>query len=175
VNIAEYPIAKFTYTMPGAVDVVWFSDSTIQKPIVEITDTGETVTIPISYTMYWNFDQLGETYYDRIVPYSQRKEIVEATGYTYGYKNPELMVENEYGCRSTYSKEINININAAIFVPTAFSPTNAAYSVHYFQPVGYNIKTCEIWIYDLWGNLVWYSNEVENGIFVGKLGWHLQW
>ncbi|HRS19554.1 MAG TPA: gliding motility-associated C-terminal domain-containing protein, partial [Bacteroidales bacterium] len=25
-----------------------------------------------------------------------------------------------------------------------------------------------VWVYDKWGNLVWYSDEVENGIFVGK-------
>jgi len=168
VHIAEYPTAKFTYTMPGAVDVVWFSDSTVQNPIVETIANGETLNIPIAYTMYWNFDQIGGSEYDKIVEYPQRKEIVEASGYTYGYKNPKLLVENEHGCRSEYSEEININIQAAIFIPTAFAPTNVAFGVRYFQPVGYNIKTCEVWVYDVWGNLVWYSNEVENGIFVGK-------
>ncbi|MDA3882360.1 MAG: gliding motility-associated C-terminal domain-containing protein, partial [Bacteroidales bacterium] len=46
---------------------------------------------------------------------------------------------------------------------------NPADGVRYFQPKGFNIHTMEIWVYDLWGNLVWYSNEVDNeGNFVGK-------
>ncbi|MDA3883362.1 MAG: gliding motility-associated C-terminal domain-containing protein, partial [Bacteroidales bacterium] len=46
---------------------------------------------------------------------------------------------------------------------------NPADGVRYFQPKGFNIHTMEIWVYDLWGNLVWYSNEVDDeGNFVGK-------
>ncbi len=163
VNIAEYPKAKYTWSLPGASNEVWFRDSTIQNAITE-----HEVTIPISYTMYWNFDQYMYNDYDKIVEYKDRNTIVEAGGYTYGKKYPELTVINEYGCKSTYKQEIFIDIRSGIYVPTAFSPTNPAYSVRNFHPVGYNIDKCEVWVYDKWGNLVWYSDEVENGIFVGK-------
>ncbi|HOS85165.1 MAG TPA: gliding motility-associated C-terminal domain-containing protein, partial [Bacteroidales bacterium] len=168
VNIAEYPKAKYTWSLPGASNVVWFKDSTIQKDIIETTIDDETITIPISYSMYWNFDQELYEGYDRIVDFEQRNDYVEAGGYTYGKKNPELTVINEYGCESTYKQEIFIDIRSGIYMPTAFSPTNPAYSVRFFHPIGYNLEKCEIWVYDNWGNLIWYSDEVENGIFVGK-------
>ena len=44
---------------------------------------------------------------------------------------------------------------------------NPAHSVRMFQPKGYNLKTCEISVYDKWGNLLWYSDAVEDGKFVG--------
>jgi len=30
------------------------------------------------------------------------------------------------------------------------------------------LMKCEISVYDKWGNLIWYSNEVKNGAFVGS-------
>jgi hypothetical protein len=45
---------------------------------------------------------------------------------------------------------------------------NPAHGVRYFQPKGFNLESMEVYVFDLWGNIVWYSNEVENGNFVGK-------
>ncbi len=53
-------------------------------------------------------------------------------------------------------------------MPNAFSPTNPAESVRTFQPKGFNLMKCDISVYDKWGNLIWYSNEVKNGAFVGS-------
>ncbi len=69
---------------------------------------------------------------------------------------------------NSITKEIFVDIKSGVYFPTAFAPTNPAFGVRYFQPLGYGFKTCEVWIYDTWGNLLWYSDEVEDGIFVGK-------
>ncbi|OQA94668.1 MAG: hypothetical protein BWY22_02390 [Bacteroidetes bacterium ADurb.Bin217] len=80
----------------------------------------------------------------------------------------QITVENAHGCVNSITKEIFVDIKSGVYIPTAFAPTNPALGVRYFQPLGYGFEECEVWIYDAWGNLVWYSNEVEDGIFVGK-------
>ena len=105
---------------------------------------------------------------DLEVPYEKRNYAIREGDYVYGYNCPVLTVENSFGCQDVYEHCIFINITYGLFVPTAFAPTNPAQDVRYFQPKGYNLKECEISVYDKWGNLVWYSNEVEDGMFVGK-------
>ena len=52
-----------------------------------------------------------------------------------------------------------------MFVPTAFAPNNPAAEVRVFKPKGFNCRTFEIWIYDSWNNLVYYSSGVgEKGV-----------
>ncbi len=120
--------------------------------------------------MSWNYGHQGERedIIDEEMPYNRRENVVTEDGYVYGYNCPILSITNEYGCSSSYTECIFVNITTSLYVPNAFSPTNPAHSVRTFQPKGYNLKTCKISVYDKWGNIVWYSDEVENGIFVGK-------
>jgi gliding motility-associated-like protein len=39
--------------------------------------------------------------------------------------------------------------------------------VRIFKPIAFNLQQCKLWIYDKWGNLLYYSEEVENGEFMG--------
>lgn len=119
--------------------------------------------------MIWDFGQDPNfPMIDAEVPYENRNAIVEAKGYRYGKFNPILTVENEYGCSATYTEEIFVDFKSQIYVPNAFAPTNPAYGVRTFQPIGFNIDECEIWVFDQWGNIIWYSNDVVDGMFVGK-------
>jgi gliding motility-associated-like protein len=86
----------------------------------------------------------------------------------YGPHDVELTVVNDHGCKSVISHQIFVDIKANIQMPNTFAPTNPAYGVRYFQPVAHGLIKCEVWVFDKWGNLLWYSDEVENGIFVGK-------
>jgi len=102
------------------------------------------------------------------VPYKHRYAPIKEGDYLFGYNCPILTVQNSFGCSDSYTECVFINVTSNLFVPTAFAPTNPSQEVRYFQPKGYNLKTCEISVYDKWGNLVWYSDAVENGAFVGK-------
>ncbi|MBK8805917.1 MAG: hypothetical protein IPO21_04380 [Bacteroidales bacterium] len=31
-----------------------------------------------------------------------------------------------------------------------------------FQPKGYNLESYELWIYDKWGNLLWYTDKLTD-------------
>lgn len=162
VAVAEYPKPKFIwYSSNGNIMLV---DKTIQEPICENTYKKD-----ISYTMFWNFGIINDTtFIDAQTDYDEKNIPIEVFEYEYGNYYPKLTVTNEYGCDSSYSEKIFIDVKTGMYVPTAFAPTNSASQVRFFQPIGFNLKECEIWVFDSWGNIVWYSNEVEDGIFVGK-------
>jgi gliding motility-associated-like protein len=65
-----------------------------------------------------------------------------------------------------------------LWVPNAFSPTNPNGAVKLFKPVGINLKSYVIEVFDTWGNLLWTSDKLDdngspaegwNGTFNGNL------
>ena len=48
-------------------------------------------------------------------------------------------------------------------MPNSFIPESNSPGLSRFQPKGYNMETYKIWIYDTWGNLLWYSDKLVNG------------
>lgn len=170
VKVAANPRAMFGWSLPGSSNVVELRDSTVQDSIIDVTVTGERIAEEVPYTLYWNYGHAGSPtdVVDLEVPYRQRLNYIYEDGYEFGYNCPILTVENSYGCSDTYSDCIFINVTSGLYVPTAFAPMNPSAGVRFFQPKGYNLKTCHVSVYDKWGNLVWYSDEVEDGMFVGK-------
>ncbi|MCQ2960454.1 MAG: gliding motility-associated C-terminal domain-containing protein, partial [Bacteroidales bacterium] len=170
VRVAPAPIAKFSWTMPGASNIIELTDSTMQDSLWKTNSDGELVAEQIQYTLAWNYGHQGtsETQIDTIVPFAMRHYPLSEGNYLYGFNCPILTVTNDFGCSDTYTECIFVNISSSIYVPTAFSPTNPAHSVRTFQPKGFNLATCEVSVYDKWGNLLWYSDQVEDGIFVGS-------
>ena len=169
VQIAPAPEAHFTWTMPGSSNIIELKDSTIQDSLWTTDKEGLPLALPIEYTMDWNFGRQGtpESYVDTTIPYNQRNFPLLVGGYLYGYNCPILTVTNDFGCTSTYTECIFVNLSSSLYVPTAFSPSNPAHAVRTFQPKGFNLASCEISVYDKWGNLMWFSNEVKDGMFVG--------
>ena len=120
--------------------------------------------------MEWNFGHQGEpeTDVDTVMQFNHRNYTLREDGYVFGYNCPILTVTNDFGCSEKYTECIFVNITTSLYIPNAFAPTNPAHSVRSFQPKGFNLKTCEISVYDKWGNLLWYSDEVKDGMFVGS-------
>lgn len=170
VRVAAMPQASFTWTLPGASNVIALTDSSTQDSLRYTNAKGERVSEEIPYTMYWNYGHQGESkdIIDKEIPYKRRGNAITEGDYQYGDNCPTLTIVNDYGCSSSYTECIFVDITTSLYVPNAFSPTNPAEGVRTFQPKGYNLKTCVISVFDKWGNLVWYSDEVENGVFVGE-------
>jgi hypothetical protein len=169
VKTAPYPEPNFSLSRPGAEDVVRMVDSTYQDSIyakhgdVELSDF-------ITYDVHWNFGKNISDLrtYDTTVSYEHVKEPLFVEDYKPGTWTITMTAENSFGCRSTRSDDILITIQTGLYVPTALAPMNPAHGVRYFEPKAFNVEEMEVFIYDVWGNLVWYSNDVENNIFVGK-------
>lgn len=169
VTIARKPIAYYTWHLPGASTSIEFMDSSFQAPIESVYDKS-IAPIEVGYSMKWNFDlhSTDNVHEDLFLQYEDRNKPVLIENYSYGNKYPELTVINDYGCSDSYSTEIFIDIQSGIYIPNAFSPGNAAQSVRVFKPVAFNLEYCKLWIYDKWGNLLFYSEEVQDGSFVGE-------
>ncbi|NLK81439.1 MAG: hypothetical protein GX277_04470, partial [Bacteroidales bacterium] len=171
VKTAPYPEPYFTWTLPGAQNVVEFRDSTIQDSIWAINEFGELERDIITYDLAWNFGKnltnLQEI--DSLITYENiNNPYLRVGGYQWGDWVVNVMAINSFGCKSSYSDNIFVKIQTGLHVPNAFAPMNPAHGVRYFQPKGFNLNAMEVWVYDVWGNLVWYSDEVEDGNFVGS-------
>jgi hypothetical protein len=59
-----------------------------------------------------------------------------------------------------------------LIVPNAFAPDlNYIGEDALFLPKGHSLKEYEIWIYDKWGSVVWYSNKIDPDIKSPAEGW----
>ena len=81
--------------------------------------------------------------------------------YPYGDHTVELTAINEFGCTAKYTEGFCVNVEHRLFIPSAFAPMSPGNEVRIFKPKGVNCKTFEIWIYDAWNNLVYYSSGVD--------------
>ena len=102
-----------------------------------------------------------------------------------GYYYPSLVVINEYGCKDTAIKQIEVQDIFTLYVPTAFSPDYDNINDG-FRAVGHGIDldNYNLSIYDRWGELIWTSDDlfeywngyakggekrVQNGSYVWKV------
>jgi len=159
VYVYPSPRAYFSWDIPGAEYEVQFLDSTIQDRLTAVGLHDSVISIEIPYTMYWDFGRSQDTALYEVVYEDRYKFIYE--DFKHGYHPISLTVENAYGCTDSFEDEIFVDIQTGLFLPNAFAPGSAAHGVRYFQPKGFNLGKFEIWVYDVWGNLVWYGSWNE--------------
>ncbi len=78
-----------------------------------------------------------------------------------GQTSIKLTATNIYGCRDSLSKTINIK-DENIYVPNAFTPNGDDLNDS-FKAVGRGIKSCEMIIYNRWGEEIFVSNSISEG------------
>jgi len=79
---------------------------------------------------------------------------------TGGIFTVELVVYNQYGCKDSTNKYVNIIHNLSFYVPQAFSPNGDGIN-DFFGPVGTGIEEIDFKIYDRWGKQVFYTNDMD--------------
>ncbi|MFA8433872.1 MAG: PKD domain-containing protein [Marinifilaceae bacterium] len=75
----------------------------------------------------------------------------------------KLLTTSAYGCTDSITEEVEVNLMSGLFIPSAFSPGNSSEQVSRFIPKGIGLHDYRIEIYDTWGNLLWESEELEEG------------
>jgi gliding motility-associated-like protein len=75
-----------------------------------------------------------------------------------------LIANNQYGCRDTISKLVEIKPIFTFYAPNAFSPNDDS-SNEKFLPLGtgWDIKTFKMYIFDRWGNLCYSTTDHDAG------------
>ena len=77
-----------------------------------------------------------------------------------GSYNIRLISYSEFKCTDTLEMMYKLTFKG-LYVPNAFSPTNPGSETLLFKPVGMNIKTYHVEVYDSWGNLMWSSSKLD--------------
>ncbi len=81
-----------------------------------------------------------------------------------------LNIQNEGGCTASYSHDICIDFENDILVPNAFSPNGDGFN-ETFKATGLNITSYEMYVYNRWGQQVFFTNKIDQGwegIFEGR-------
>ena len=70
-----------------------------------------------------------------------------------------IYVVDTNGCENIDS--VKVVIDGSLYVPNAFTPDGDGIN-DFFEIKGEEIKSFELWIYNRWGELVFYSNKINN-------------
>lgn len=75
-----------------------------------------------------------------------------------------LIVSNNEGCRDTVTRYIIINDNFEFYVPNSITPNEDGVN-DVFLPLGtgWDIDTYQLWIFDRWGNMCFYTKDTKKG------------
>jgi len=104
-------------------------------------------------------------------------------GYTSQQQNPSyifhqpggyaitLIIANQWGCKDTITKPIQIFEDFNLYIPNAFTPNNDGLN-DVFQPKGHGLVKFTMRIFDRWGEQLFYAKDLTNGwdgSFKGKI------
>lgn len=131
---------------PVAVPVTTPQVTTILDPNVHFSD----VSIPTPVSWYWETGD-GAVYTDATFTHTY-----EEPGLYMGY----LHITNEYGCTAETHFPIEIEHMPAIYIPNAFTPNGDGINDN-FGAHGLNFVEYEMWIFDRWGQLIYFTNHLN--------------
>ncbi len=79
-----------------------------------------------------------------------------------------LYTVSNKGCKNQLCKNLIVRPEWAIYFPNAFTPDTKDNINDTYVPKGFNIRDFEMWIYDRWGNMIFYSDDI-NKAWDGKV------
>ena len=156
VKVAPAPSALFTSENSGQEGSVLFFNQSEQSPIIFGSSSEN-----IPFHSLWNFGRPNDSFVeiDSIGSYDAPISQI----YDYGYWKVKIKTFNDFGCSDSSEKEIFVDISTGLFVPNSFVPESNSEGLRLFKPVGFNLESYKISIFDTWGNLIWYSDRLING------------
>ncbi len=100
---------------------------------------------------YWTFGNGNDSWAEKPVAFYQKD----------GTYSISLITWNDKGCTDTLVTEYTFMVKG-LYIPTAFSPNNPKTSVQLLKPVGINIKEYRFEVYDRWGNMLWWTDKLDD-------------
>jgi gliding motility-associated-like protein len=73
-----------------------------------------------------------------------------------------LIVQNSDGCTSSTTNCVYVSPEWSLYVPNSFTPNGDGVNDFFFA-YGVNIREFRIWIYDRWGNMIWTTDNMDQG------------
>jgi len=140
------------YPVPFADFNVSPQPTTILEPTIQFYDASGGANIT---TWNWNFGDNSNT----------NTSTLQSPGHVYGDTGSyavQLLVISNQGCRDSVIKIVRIDDDFALYVPNAFSPNSDGVN-DIFKAVGIGVKEFRLYIFDRWGNQVFYSEDIDKG------------
>ncbi len=140
------------FSIPSAEFDAAPNPATVLNPSVAFNDQSSS---DVNY-WYWSFGD-GDTL-TKFAPNCTHAFPTDTSGIYY----TSLIVENSSGCFDTIIHEIVIGPEFSFFIPSAFTPNNDGVN-DFFKGEGVGIVKYELMIFDRWGNMVFYSEDLGKG------------
>lgn len=140
VQVFPVPKADFTFN-PSPV--------TIFNPEVNFVDQSQT-----AWAWHWDFGDPND-------PTASQLQHPSHTYADTGSYSITLVVENIYRCRDTSVRTLRIDPEFTFYIPNAFTPGTSFGTNDQFGAVGGYIKEFEMRIFDRWGNMIYYSKDIN--------------
>jgi len=107
----------------------------------------------------WNFDDIKSGIYNTSTDQNPFHVFQDTGSYMV-----TLIVNTDHNCKDTISKKINYGELPTLYIPNAFTPNNDGSNDTFFpKGTGYDWDTYQMFIYDRWGELVFKTNDINEG------------
>lgn len=81
-----------------------------------------------------------------------------------GYFAVSLIVTNEFGCTDTAYDHVRIIEDHTFYIPNSFTPNGDGKNDQFFpQAIGVDVDEFEMWIFDRWGDQIFYTTDRNAG------------
>jgi len=135
------------YPKPTANFNVQPETATIIEPVISIIDASSGANFWI-----WDFGDLDTSSSNSPLPHTYADT---------GSYMIMLITSTQYGCIDTVYHSIYIGPDVAFYIPNTFSPNNDGINDTFF-PKGIFITAYEMTIFDRWGNLIFFSDDINS-------------
>lgn len=159
----SYDITLIATSAKGCVDSLTIADAVTAwpKPVADFrTDTlryhmrfpKPRITELSQGATIWHWDFGDGTEYEEQVPAHVYEE--------HGTYDIIQTVFNDFGCSDTFGIRIVVDPNLTFFIPNSFTPNSDGLNDGFFG-TGEGIQEYEMWIYNRWGQLIFYSKNKD--------------
>ncbi len=167
-----FPIALKVTTPDGCVDSTGTREriTVHANPIADFTINDQTLDY-LDPVVYIENMSIGGQFFDWDFGDSTTTIMMDPFEHEYaepGYYVITLDVASQFGCLDQVSEELIIERHQTLFVPTSFSPNGDGLNDWFFIE-GEDLEEMELWIYDRWGNELFYGKN-EGARWNGKVG-----
>jgi gliding motility-associated-like protein len=140
------------YPLPTAEFSASPNPTTVIDPTIHFTDLS--LGNPVTWT--WTFGDMGT-------------DSVQNPTHVYPNDNTgvhtytvTLYITDVHGCTSQVSHDVEVDPEFTFYVPNCFTPNNDGVNELFFT-YGIGVKTFKMWIFDRWGNKIWWSDDMNKG------------
>lgn len=102
---------------------------------------------------YWNWSFGDSTFSNESSPIMHKYE-------SPGVYNVQLIVSTAFGCDNIASKNLVVKRHQTFFIPNSFTPDGDNVN-DYFEVYGEDIQEVKLWVYDRWGQQLFYGENAK--------------